>query len=162
MGPTSPTRIAVLLTALRAHPPRTITRALRGKVLRLWLTPDRILSLVVKTQSTPVALPTSVACADALMLLLALAADVRENDRIKVALGTPSVRCWRVALLLDSLLDINVLNTGLAVDALYEGHPRRGGSLGRVASSALARGRHFAFVSKPPLLSVSWNVRIRF
>ena len=66
--------------------------------------PDIILSLVGKIPSAVVArLITTIACADVVALLLAPIADVRQNNRVDVALGTPAVSgrwgvAWVVAL----------------------------------------------------------------
>ena len=61
--------------------------------------PDVILSLISKIPSAVVArLIATIAYADVVALLLAPAADVRQNDRVDVALGTPAVSGrWGVA-----------------------------------------------------------------
>ena len=61
--------------------------------------PDVILSLVGEIPSAVVArLIATIACADVVALLLAPAADVRQNDRVGVALRTPAISGgWSVA-----------------------------------------------------------------
>lgn len=70
-----------------------------GACWLVYSAPDIILSLVGEIPSAVVArLIAPIACADVVVLLLAPAADVRQNDRVDVALRTPAVSGrWGVA-----------------------------------------------------------------
>ena len=70
-----------------------------GACWLVYSAPDVVLSLVSEVSGAMVAwLIAPIACADIVVLLLAPAADVRQNDRVDVALRTPAVSGrWGVA-----------------------------------------------------------------
>jgi len=86
---TSAARLGVFLRTEVAHAARlAVARALRLR----HAAPDLVLSLVGDAAGTPVArLVTIVARAPVVALLLAFGADVRQNDRVHVAFGTPAI-----------------------------------------------------------------------
>ena len=92
---TAAARLLVLLRAVVAHTARlAVARALRLR----HAAPGVVLSLIGEVSGAVVARLVAVARADIVALLLAPAADVRQNDRVDVALRTPAVSGrWGVA-----------------------------------------------------------------
>jgi hypothetical protein len=86
---TSAARLGVFLRTEVAHAARlAVARAVR----LVYAAPDVILGRVSDAAGTPVArLVTIVARAALVTLLLTVGADVRQNDRVHVALGAPAV-----------------------------------------------------------------------
>ena len=102
-------KILVICPAEASHAP--ILNRSTAIIALVYAAPDVILSLVGKILSAVVArLIATIACAHIVALLLAPIADIRQNDRVDVALGTPAISCgWgvaRVVALREALMTI--------------------------------------------------------